>query len=482
MRMFDFHTPQDIIAPKFWTNTQNLNNVNAGRYIRNTILDGITYSAGEHCPAWLKTRDAVHPFVGMLNQVRAVSSDYGGADASAALMTAILYPWNEFNWWSPGGNGVGAWTQVKLPDPTLVESYAVGSKAASAPLSWTLQGSMDGATWSNVHVLENTGVWDATYELKEFTIPAETRGAYQYYRLNITASNATTMSIRNFRLFRPASVCAKGQLLIDASALSPLTMSFADGFDADGVTPVDHVKSITSASLLNMFDANGYPAVRHTAITMPILININAVLDPSAGTVSIETEDACLGAEIVQASGGMNSVTDKGWTCNANNSIIFSKFGALTDTSSSVNYSHLDFRTKNIGGIYASKFYVYRAVGYGEAPSPVCVFEIGGAITKIGESNGDRSTYNIGRRIQGVCFLSPIDSALGTVRLYSRPQPQLRMNNGKVYTRAASGQPWTECHKVRLGSVILAPNGEVMQPLPVTTIQGQVNYQTIAEE
>lgn len=486
MRVFDFHAPQERVEPKFWTNTKNFDNTNAGRYVRNALLDGKTYPAGEQCPAWLKTRDAVHPFGGMANQTGGISSDYGGVTASASTSFAILQPWNTLLWWSPGGNGVGSWFQVQLPEPTLVESYAIGSQSSTAPLSWKLEGSTDGETWTDVHILENTGVWDAIFEQKEITIPVETRGTYLYYRLTITASNATTMSLRNFRLFRPQSVCAKGQLLIDASAISPLIMSFTDGFEVDGVTPKDHVKSINASSLLDMFDVNGYPEVRHEAISANIPININAVLDLDTGAVALEAEDAGLGLEIVQASGGMTSITDKGWNCNVDNSVLLANFGNLSSSTATFPGISAEFRSQNIDGINASKLFVRSFTASGEGSfvaQPLYAIEMDGTRTEIGRSAGYSVTYQIGRRIKGIYFSMPNLEYRegGTIRLYSYPQPQMRINNGKLYTRDTSELPWSETHKVRIGSVFLTPDGEVIQPLPVASMQGQLNHMSIAE-
>lgn len=491
MRVFDFHAPQERVEPKLWTNTQSFANVNAGRYVRNAILDGKTYPAGEQCPAWLKTRDAIHPLVGMQDKTADIASDYGGAKASAALAVQILHPWNIVTWWTPGGNGVNSWIQVKLPEATLIGSYAVGSKAVNAPLSWKLQGSLDETTWTDVHVMENTGVWDSSYELKEITVPEESRGAYLYYRLYITASNATTMSLRNLRLFRPQSVCAKGQLLVDASALSPLIMSFADGFDTDGVTPIDHFKSITAASLLNMFDGDGYPAVRHAAITDNIPININAVLDPATGSVSIETEDAG-GADIICAQGGMAAERDKGWAALPRSGSV----GALPFFGWGINQSSSKFEV-GAGSTHTRYFYPdnktaaphiflskidYRIYVYS---FKLGVIDIDGNPLIVASHGGGpilaTLTAKIGRFVNGIYIYMSGSSVSYSSMLYgmsciSPAQPMYKMNNGKLYTRANSESPWDICHKIKLGTVVLSTTGEVLQPLPMSAIESQINY------
>lgn len=262
MRIYGFHAPQERIEPRLWKSTRDFSHVNTGRFVRNAVLDGLTYGGNDLVPAYLKTRDAIHPLAGTQSIDGEVQSCYGGlldsvdSDAARAAIRCVCQPWNTSTLWAPGGAGVDKWIAAKLPENTLVESYIVASTAATCPLSWKLQGSLDGSTWADLHTVENTGVWGTAREEKVFTIPEEGRGSYLWYRLYVTASNAATMSISTFRLLRPESVCAKGQLRLDAGAARPLVMSFMDGFASDGVTPVDHVESLSSPTVFDIEDMN----------------------------------------------------------------------------------------------------------------------------------------------------------------------------------------------------------------------------------
>ncbi|MCD8234122.1 MAG: hypothetical protein LUC51_07020 [Cloacibacillus porcorum] len=64
------------------------------------------------------------------------------------------------------------------------------------------------------------------------------------------------MSISTFRLLRAQSVCGKGQLRLDASAASPLVMSFMNGFASDGITPVDDMETLSAATVFDVADMN----------------------------------------------------------------------------------------------------------------------------------------------------------------------------------------------------------------------------------
>ena len=476
MRTYGFHAPQEKIAPRFWHSEQDYTHVNTGRFVRNAVLDGLTYNSSDLAPAWLKTRDAIHPLFGYKDQLGGASSVFGGCSASAAPDNArgILCPQNTATWWAPGGNGVNAWLYAKLPEATLVETYDVGSNAASCPLSWKLQGSLDGTTWTDIHDVSSTGTWDATYECKTFTVPEETRGTYLYYKLLITASNATTMQLRSLRLYRAASTCAKGQILLDASAASPLLLSFADGLS--GTTPVDHSASISAAQLTNMFDDNGYPTCHNTPITSNLPVNIYAVRG-AGGDVTVEYEDAS-GELFVQADGGMASAEDKGWVCDTNNADIFTRFGTKK-SSGNLHFicSNAKFTYSGVGGVFVDKVVLSFTGALGSDNLRFSIIELDGTTeTPVYGGGYYDSNYNVKRRISGI-HLNGVHTYNGTgvygIRLYSPSAPEYRFSSGKLYTREAPSDDWTQCQKIKLGTAVLTPDGEVFQPLCLSSLEMQ---------
>ena len=238
MRMFGFNAPHVKMSPKFWTAQVSHDHTNVGRFVRNCVLDGKTYGTGDLVPSYLKTADLVHPLCGSYNSVNEPLGVYGGVTASAGVNNVLSIIQHERpDVWTPGGNGLNHWFAIKLAEPDLADRYHVYTKSAEAPLSWKLQGSLDGDAWTDLHVVDSTGVWASGGETKEFLIPEESRGNFLWYKLLITASNAATMRIYRFRLLRPVSVCPRNHVLLDASAGNPLVLSFADGFS--GGSPVD---------------------------------------------------------------------------------------------------------------------------------------------------------------------------------------------------------------------------------------------------
>jgi predicted alpha-1,2-mannosidase len=80
------------------------------------------------------------------------------------------------------------WVQVKLSEPVAVVDYALASANDAPgrdPADWTLQGSADGAAWTDLD--RRAGEQFATrFQTKEYRLANTT--AYLYYRLNIAAN------------------------------------------------------------------------------------------------------------------------------------------------------------------------------------------------------------------------------------------------------------------------------------------------------
>jgi hypothetical protein len=472
--MYTFRPPQEILEPHLWKSTQDFSHINTGKFVRNAVLSSKIYNGSDLAPAYIKNRDAIHPLYGYKDQLGASSSVFGGCGASADADNArgILNPQNESTWWAPGGTGADSWIYAKLPEATLVETYDIGSARDYCPLSWKLQGSQDGSAWADLHVVDNSGVWDATYETKTFTIPETSRGAYLYYRLYVTSSNQSTMKIRLLRLYRAASVCAKGQLLIDASAADPLLMSFAAGFS--GATPLDYEESL-SAALLKTVD---FTTLNLSAVTP---FNINAVRNSSGG-VEIELENAS-GEGYVQADGGMFAQNDKNWVCDSNNSNLYNRFGRVTSNSASIglntNSADVSFLTQRASGIFAKSFYMYaRTNRWQRGPVRIYTIELDNSHQSLivdSTYSGDtcNMTININRAIKGI-FIDLLDGDLYGMKLISPSYPAYRLTNGKLYERESPVDAWTECQKIRLATCVLDPTKlEVFQPLALSALQLQ---------
>lgn len=445
VRMFGFNAPHERMEPKFWKAALSYDNANVGRFLRNTVLDGMTYGMSDLIPSYLKTCDLVHPLCGSYNSVNEPLGVYGGVTASAGVPSVLFIIQHERTdaVWTPGGNGMGAWFAVKLPENGLADRYLVESKASVCPLSWTLQGSLDGTAWTDLHVVENTGVWTAGNEQKTFTIPEASRGNYLWYKLIITGSNVTTLSLYRFRLLRPENICPRGSILVDASVSNPLTLSFTDGFD--GSTPINHIESLTSPQIIPIAD-DIIPSSGGS-------FDLYAVRSPSGG-VTIEPVYYG-GAETEILSGGMQDYTDRGFQATPASNLGYKWWGRLQVTSP---YSVTgEYGLRKIDG---SPFYISRAYfgRFGTDYTWYIDLDTGGGYVRF--ATATTTTLNnyslpVGLAVYGVQCKFSTGSNLG-VRLFTAGSKyRHRMVGGVLYQwdNNDAGAAWTPVQKIKLATV-----------------------------
>jgi hypothetical protein len=92
-----------------------------------------------------------------------------------AVMTKVVF------------NQPTGWLQVRLPEPGTALSYSISSapnEPTQDPKSWTLEGSDDG----NEFTVLDTQTDQAFERRTKVSFPIATPGAYEYYRLNVTAN------------------------------------------------------------------------------------------------------------------------------------------------------------------------------------------------------------------------------------------------------------------------------------------------------
>jgi glucose/arabinose dehydrogenase/type 1 glutamine amidotransferase len=110
---------------------------------------------------------------------------------------------NDTKWLAHATTG---WIQGKLEKPTAIAHYALTSANDSDgrdPKDWTLQGSQDGKTWTDLD--KRTGEsFPQRFQTKEYTFTNST--AYQYYKLDITKNGGEPLiQLAELRLFGPTT-------------------------------------------------------------------------------------------------------------------------------------------------------------------------------------------------------------------------------------------------------------------------------------
>lgn len=97
------------------------------------------------------------------------------------------------------------WVQYQAPASYVVTSYTLTSANDAAerdPLNWTLQGSVNGTTWTTIDT--RSGV-DFPSRLQKLTFTFSNTTAYSYYRLNLTNNSGTILQLAELELFGTAA-------------------------------------------------------------------------------------------------------------------------------------------------------------------------------------------------------------------------------------------------------------------------------------
>jgi len=173
-----------------------------------------------------ETTFAVPKYSYMYESIIPVMSGYSqnGFVASASSEYSTLYPaWKAFtksansaedSWATLDGQTTG-WIQIKCPVPVSVNMFSVtarynqiGSHVITYPIDFSLYGSDDGSTWTELKVVTNEPSWSMG-ENRYYDVPNSPQ--YIYYRLAVTkSSNTTYMDIANFDLYHSTDMrCIK---------------------------------------------------------------------------------------------------------------------------------------------------------------------------------------------------------------------------------------------------------------------------------
>ena len=97
-------------------------------------------------------------------------------------------------WSSAQTAGFPQWVQIEYPSPRVFDSYDIVNRTTSTAAyvhsvnSWTLQGSNDGVSYTDLHSVSND-TRNQSGLIKNFQIPSP--GAYKFYRVYVTNANTS---------------------------------------------------------------------------------------------------------------------------------------------------------------------------------------------------------------------------------------------------------------------------------------------------
>ncbi|NOQ31782.1 MAG: hypothetical protein GQ570_11730 [Helicobacteraceae bacterium] len=156
--------------------------------------------------------------------------------ASASSETAGGYnAWRAFDavgsidlWYADGATG---WLKYQLTIPEIIVSYNLkgGGLVDRTPTSWTFEGSNNDTNWD---VLDTVSGYIFTDVINTFSFAASNVSSYEYYRINITANNGSTLvGLDRFELINSSQT--------DFTALTSDNIPFEGQFEFANISTQD---------------------------------------------------------------------------------------------------------------------------------------------------------------------------------------------------------------------------------------------------
>jgi hypothetical protein len=267
------------IAQGLLTVTQNSNNVETNQYILQGFTGAyapyngtvVTVNSGITTTSWTAW---------MLGLIPIMTSDVGPTGGIASADSEYFPAWQAFNpayfggssgWISNSSTGYLQYQFAKVvgqPAPT-VTSYIVvpGTFGGDNPTAWQFQGSTDGSSWTTLDT--ESGVTTQTY----FTVSSP--GAYNYYRLNVTANGGGPhVQITQFMLNPPPNGTPSVTGVTDACRyVLPSVIQYSPLMQAAGVTVVNKAApGDTAANEVANFATDILPLTPAGGATTPVTI------------------------------------------------------------------------------------------------------------------------------------------------------------------------------------------------------------------
>jgi hypothetical protein len=168
-----------------------------------------------------------------------------------------------------------------------IKSYAFITENGYTPNSWKVQGSSDGISWIDLHSVSVSWTWDTGKNKVEYNIPLENRRSFKYHRVLFDSFSVSEVRIYMLQFYN-VELENKNQVRILASPEDPIILSFADGFEEDGITPIDHEVTINTNNIIDIIPTKIEHSPQYGANKYRLLVY--AEYDPISGEVIFDAE------------------------------------------------------------------------------------------------------------------------------------------------------------------------------------------------
>jgi len=149
-----------------------------------------------------------------------------------------------------------AWVQYQAPSQYVVTSYTISSAndfPERDPLSWTLQGSNNGSSWTTIDTRTNED-FPSRLQRRVFSFTNST--AYQYYRFNMSNNSGSILQLAEIELFgQAAGTSSMHPGTVNQTTTN--TISQVPGLYPNPVSTRLYVNGLTNAARLEVYNSIG---------------------------------------------------------------------------------------------------------------------------------------------------------------------------------------------------------------------------------
>jgi hypothetical protein len=139
---------------------------------------------------------------------RPPSGAFDKQGAANLTISGWLLNYSDWNYNNTSDVANPAMLYIQLPAPVILKQYSIQTRSdggfdTTAPSKWTLQASLDGSAWGNIHYVGQATLetgWTSN-QARTYTLP-DNMASYAYYRLVFLRNNSSTHSYVNVAEWR----------------------------------------------------------------------------------------------------------------------------------------------------------------------------------------------------------------------------------------------------------------------------------------
>jgi endoglucanase Acf2 len=205
------------------------------------------------------------------------------------------------------------WLQYQAPGSYIVDSYTITSANDAPerdPLSWTLQGSADGSSWTTIDSRSGED-FPSRYQTRTFSF-SNSQG-YTYFRLNLNNNSGTMLQLAEIQLFGTEDAGSGGSGFPVPGTVQAEDYSSMNGIELEGTSDDGGGQNV---GWIDAGDWMDYEV--NVASTGTYTVDFRVASAGGGGALELQQAGQTLAAESIPATGGWQNWTTISASINLN--------------------------------------------------------------------------------------------------------------------------------------------------------------------